>query len=415
MKYGCIARKLSHSFSKIIHEQICDYTYGLLELEPEAVGAFLNSRDFNAINVTIPYKQTVIPYLDEVSDIAKKIGAVNTIANRGGRLYGYNTDFYGLKALLLKNGVDPKGKKCAVLGTGGTSKTAVEVLNSLSADKILTVSRREGQGVITYDVLKQNHRDTQIIINTTPCGMYPDVADCPLDIDGFFALECVADAIYNPINSRLVTSAKERGINAFGGLYMLVSQAVFAIEHFIDTEIEQSVTDRVYRNILKQKQNTVLIGMPGCGKSTLGKMLSDSLGVTLYDSDAEIIKKAGKSIPEIFNECGEDGFRKIESEVIAELSKNTGCVIATGGGAVLKKDNVRALKQNGRIVFIDRPVDMIACDGTRPLSPDKERLLALYDKRYPVYCGACDIHLRSSGSENETFKQLLEYLNDGNY
>lgn len=415
MRYGCIARKLSHSFSKIIHEQICDYQYELLELEPDEVGEFLTKREFDAINVTIPYKQTVIPYLDEVSDIAKTVGAVNTIVNRGGKLYGYNTDFYGLKALLEKNGVDPKGKKCALLGTGGTSKTATEVLKFLGADKIVVVSRSEGEGVVTYDTFTKYHSDTQIIINTTPCGMYPDTDASPVDIDGFDNLECVADAIYNPLRSRLVISALERGINAFGGLYMLVSQAVYAIEHFIDTKIDKSVTDRVYKNIFKQKQNIVLIGMPGCGKTTLGKMLSDSIGVKFYDSDKLIEEFTSSSIPDIFEKSGEDGFRRIESEVIAELSKKTGCVISTGGGAVMKKENVRALRQNGLLVFIDRPIDMIECDSSRPLSPDRERLTALYKKRFPVYSSVCDIRLKSSGTEKETFGQLVEYLNDCNY
>ena len=414
MEYGCIGRKLGHSFSKMIHNSLCDYEYELKELEPEEVGAFMTSRDFKAINVTIPYKQTVIPYLDNVSDVAKSIGAVNTVVNRDGKLYGYNTDFSGMMALLEKNGIDPKDKKCAVLGTGGTSKTARAVLAGMGAGEILTISRSEGEGVITYDRFVSKHRDTEIIINTTPCGMYPNIGVAAVDISGFDKLTGVADAVYNPLRPELVMTAKEKNITATGGLYMLVAQAVFAAEKFIDAKIADSEIDRVYNEIYNGKQNIVLVGMPGCGKSTQGRLLAKKLGFEFYDSDTEIVKKAGKSIPEIFENEGEEAFRKLETDVIRELSMKTGCVIATGGGAVLKPRNVRYLKQNGKLLFIDRPIDDITHGEGRPLAPNRERLLELYRVRLQIYTGVSDIHAAVSGSINDVSDRLMEIIDESN-
>lgn len=415
MEYGCIGRKLGHSFSKIIHNALCDYEYELKELEPDEVGAFMTAHDFRAINVTIPYKETVIPYLDEVSEVARSIGAVNTIVNKDGKLYGYNTDFMGMQALLGKNGIDPRGKKCAVLGTGGTSKTARAVLAAMGAREVLVVSRSEGGGVITYDSFKACHRDTQLIINTTPCGMYPSIGVAAVDLDGFDSLCGVADAVYNPLRPELVMMAKEKGVPATGGLYMLVAQAVFAAEKFTDTEIPQSEIDRVYSDVLLSKQNLVLIGMPGCGKSTQGARLAEALGFEFYDSDDEIVKKAGMPIPEIFKTQGEPAFRELEAQVIRELSGKNSCVIATGGGAVLRERNVRYLKQNGRIMFIDRPIEQIHHGEGRPLAPNREKLLELYNTRMPIYSAVCDIRAAVDGTVEDNTVRLLEiYKNDSN-
>lgn len=411
MEYGCIGKKLGHSFSKIIHNELCDYNYELKELSPDELEGFFTQKNFKAINVTIPYKTDVIPYLDEISQVARDIGAVNTIVNKNGRLYGYNTDFYGMRALLKKAGVDPAGKKCAVLGTGGTSKTANALLKSMGAREILTVSRSEKQGVITYDTLKEKHSDTEVIINTTPCGMFPDIDSVAVDISYFTKLCGVIDAVYNPLRSKLISKAIENGINAEGGLYMLVAQAVFAAEHFIDTTFDKSEIDRVFNKLFLQKQNIVLIGMPGCGKSTLGKKIAGYYNLEFVDSDSEIVKVAGP-IPEIFAKSGEDAFRDIESQVIRELSLKTGCVIAMGGGVIKRDKNIGYLKQNGCVIFIDRPFDALQTGHGRPLSPDVEKLRALYTERMPIYNAVCDKKINADGTIEENVQRIInEYHN----
>lgn len=411
MEYGCIGKKLGHSFSKIIHNELCDYTYELCELEPSQLDSFFKEKNFKAINVTIPYKRDVIPYLDEISKVAGDIGAVNTIVNKNGKLFGYNTDFYGMGALIKKAGIDPRGKKCAVLGTGGTSKTANALLKSMGAGQILTVSRNEKDGVITYDTFKQKHSDTQIIINTTPCGMFPDIDSYAVDIDGFTKLEGVIDAVYNPLRSKLVSKALSKGIKAEGGLYMLAAQAVFAAEHFIDTKFDTKEIDRVYNKLFYQKQNIVLIGMPGCGKSTLGKYLAKHYNLEFCDSDNEIVKTHG-DIPTIFKTKGEDAFRDIESAVIREISLKTGQVIATGGGVIKRPENIDYLKQNGCIIFIDRPFDSLQTGHGRPLSPDVQKLKALYDERMPIYNAVCDIKVDADGTVEQNVQRIIDKYNE---
>lgn len=413
MEYGCIGRKLGHSFSKIIHNELCDYTYELKELEPEELKSFFTQKDFKAINVTIPYKTDVIPYLDEISQVARDIGAVNTIVNRGGRLFGYNTDFYGMRALIHRAGINPHGKKCAVLGTGGTSKTATALLKSMGAKQVLTVSRSEKDGVITYDAFKENHSDTEVIINTTPCGMFPDIDSVAIDLGGFTKLEGVIDAVYNPLRSKLISQALDQGLKAEGGLYMLVAQAVFAAEHFIDREFDKKEIDRVFNKLFLQKQNIVLIGMPGCGKSTLGKYLAEYYNMELIDSDNEIVKLAGP-IPEIFAKQGEDAFRDIESQVIRDLSTKNGLVIATGGGVIKREQNIKYLKQNGCVIFIDRPFDALQTGHGRPLSPDVDKLKALYDERMPIYNAVCDIKVNADGTVKENVQRIIEKYNESN-
>ncbi len=335
MEYGCIGERLSHSFSKIIHNKLADYTYELKEIPREALSDFMLKKDFKAINVTIPYKQDVIPFLDEISDTAKRIGAVNTIVNKNGRLCGFNTDFYGLKELINHNGIEIKNKKVLILGSGGTSKTANAVAEYLGAKEVLSVSRQGGERLITYREAYEKHTDAEVIINTTPCGMYPNIGDTPLEIDEFFKLEGIVDAVYNPLSSAIVTKAKEKGIKAVGGLYMLIAQGVFAAELFLDKKFPTSEIKRIYTEIKNEKQNIVLVGMPGCGKSTVGKVLAKQLNKAFADSDEEIVKKEGVSVPEIFSLKGEKGFRVVESQAIKELSARQGMVIATGGGAVL--------------------------------------------------------------------------------
>ena len=388
-KYGCIGKKLTHSFSKEIHARLADYKYELIELAEEEIQPFFEEKDFEAINVTIPYKQTVIPYLDEVSDIARRIGAVNTIVNRNGRLYGYNTDYYGMSALIDRVGADLRNKKVLILGTGGTSKTARVVADDMGAREILTVSRRKTEEYITYEEALAYHSDAEIIINTTPSGMYPDCESMPIDISGFDRLESVIDAVYNPLRTNLVLDALRRGIKAEGGLYMLVMQAVVAVEKFLDTKIEKDVADRAFVSVFAEKENIVLTGMPGSGKSTVGRSLAID-GYELIDTDAEVERRCGCTIKELIDTKGEKYFRDLETEVIRDVSAESGRIISTGGGAILREENVRCLRRNGRIFFLNAELSRLCATEDRPLSNTKEKLEGLYDERIDVYKATAD-------------------------
>ena len=389
-KYGCIGRKLTHSFSKEIHARLADYQYDLIELEEDGIGPFFEKKGFAAINVTIPYKQTVIPYLDEVSDVAQRIGAVNTIVNRGGRLYGYNTDYYGMKALIEKAGIGMDGKKVLILGTGGTSKTANVVATDMGAAEILTVSRRKSEGCIIYEEAVSQHADAQVIINTTPSGMYPGCEGKPIDVFAFDALEGVIDAVYNPLSTNLILDAKQKGAKAEGGLYMLVMQAVVAVEKFIGERIPKEKADAVFASVLASKENIVLTGMPGSGKSTVGKLLNVE-GFEFIDTDTEIEKRCGCAIKELIEMRGEQYFRDLESKVIRDVSSACCRIISTGGGAVLREENIRSLKRNGKIFFIDASLSRLRATSDRPLSDTDEKLAALYNQRLGIYQSTADV------------------------
>ncbi len=388
--YGCIGKKLTHSFSKEIHTLLADYDYELIELTEEEIPAFFASKDFQAINVTIPYKQTVIPYLDEVSDITRRIGAVNTVVQKNGKLYGYNTDYYGMKALIERVGVSLRDKKVLVLGTGGTSKTARVLAADLGASEVLTVSRRQTVDSITYGEAVTLHADAEVIINTTPAGMYPDCEARPMDITPFDRLEGVIDAVYNPLCTNLVLDAQSRGIHAEGGLYMLVMQAVVAVERFLDTTIEKETADQVFASVLASKENIVLTGMPGSGKSTVGKLLRVD-GYTFIDTDAEIEKRCGCTIKELIAAKGEVYFRDLETDVIRDVSAKNGRIIATGGGAILREENVRCLKRNGKLFFLDAPLSRLRATGDRPLSNTQDKLAKLYADRIGIYRATADV------------------------
>lgn len=413
MEYGCIGERLTHSFSKIIHSKIADYDYELKELAREELEPFMKAADFKAINVTIPYKQAVIPYLYEISDTAKKIGAVNTIVNKGGKLYGYNTDYEGMIALIKRQGADLTRKKVLVLGSGGTSKTAAAVAKSLGASEVYRVSRSGNDGAVTYGYAFSNHTDAGAIINTTPVGMYPNIGKTAIDLSLFPNLEYVTDAVYNPLSSALVTKAKEMGINATGGLYMLVAQAVFACEKFTGSSIPSRVTDSVYKAILHDKRNIVLIGMPGCGKTTIGKAVASDTGKEFIDTDDEIVNKTGMSIPEIFQKFGETKFREIESEVIKEVASRQSAVIATGGGAVLNPENVSLLKENGLTVFIDRPIYDLVTTDDRPLSSNRELLEKRYTERYGIYKSSAQAEIKAVKDLSANINAVKEvFLNE---
>ncbi len=415
MEYGLIGEKLGHSFSKIIHSKLAGYEYELKEISKDNLHEFMTTKNFKAINVTIPYKQDVIPYLDVISDTAREIGAVNTIINKSGKLYGDNTDYSGLIDLIEYNDIKIKDKKVLILGSGGTSKTARVVAKNLDAKSVLCVSRSGGEGLITYEDLYKKHTDAEVIINTTPCGMYPNMGESAVDICRFSKLEAVIDAIYNPINSHLLIQAKKKGIKAVDGLYMLVAQAVFATEKFSDKTFPKFIIAEIVGEILKEKQNIVLIGMPGCGKSTIGKELAKELGKEFVDSDEEIVKKAGCTITEIFAKKGESEFRKIESEIIKELSAKQGLVIATGGGAVLNSRNVDFLKANGIILFLDRNIEDIEATADRPLSSNRRDLEKRYNERYPIYLSAADYRINCTNEINENIKTIKEVLKSENF
>ena len=406
MEYGLIGEKLPHSFSKEIHEKLAGYDYQLKELTPAQLPGFLQKREFKGINVTIPYKQAVIPYLDEIDEKAKAIGAVNTIVNRDGKLYGYNTDYDGMVALIRHAGLSLEGKTVLILGTGGTSKTAMAVAKDLGAASVQRVSRSGKDGAITYE--EAQRLPVQILINTTPSGMYPNPDGQPMDLSRFGWLEGVLDAVYNPLRTRLVLQARDNRAHAQSGLYMLVAQAAVACEHFLGKPLPAGTLDTVYRQIHGQKQNIVLTGMPGSGKSTVGRILAQEMGREFVDTDTEIIRLAKKPIVDIFAQRGENGFRELEGQVIQQLSQRTGLVIATGGGAILRAENLRRLRQNGRIYFLDRPLEDIQPSDDRPLSRDREALEQRYAERYPRYVAAADTGIPVRGNADTVAQAIRE-------
>ena len=408
MQYGLIGEKLPHSFSPEIHALFADYDYRICELSPDELDAFMKKRDFLGINVTIPYKKAVIEYLDYISDEAKSIGAVNTVVNKDGRLYGYNTDFAGLKGLILHEGMDISGKKVLILGTGGTSLTARAVAESLGASEIFRASRHPEGEEISYEEAYGKHSDAEVIINTTPVGMFPNVDAVPLNIERFPALYCVVDAIYNPLRTRLVSDAKKRGIKACGGLYMLMYQGACAAELFSDIKVSDSDAEAAFRKILAKKENIVLTGMPSSGKTTVGALLSKKLSLPVYDSDALIKEKIGCEISDFFANHGETAFRDVEGEVIEALSQKTGCIISTGGGAILRAENVENLKRNGRIYFLDRPIEKLIFTPDRPLSSNAEALKKRFDERYGIYCDTADLRVDADGTPEECAEIIIK-------
>ena len=407
MEYGCIGEHLTHSFSREIHAKLQDYRYELKEIPMGALDDFMTARDFKAINVTIPYKQDVIPFLKEVEEKAAAIGAVNTIVNRGGDLYGYNTDFGGMADLICRTGMNIRGKKVLILGTGGTSKTAMAVAQYLGAASVQKVSRSEKPGVLTYEAVLENHLDAQVLINTTPRGMFSRESGMPIDPTLFPNLCGAIDAVYNPLRTQFVLKARSMGVPAAGGLYMLVRQAVLASEIFLSTKYPERVTEEVYRQIKLSKENIVLTGMPGSGKSTVGKLLAQEMNRPYLDTDTLIEEKTGMTPGDIISQRGEPAFRDIEAEVIREASAENGCILATGGGAILRPENITALRSNGRIFFLDRPVSQLIPTEDRPLSSTKEAIMKRYRERYPIYTATADTVIENS-STPETAAALVK-------
>lgn len=406
MEYGCIGKKLGHSFSAVIHAKLGDYDYRLCELTETELTEFMTKKDFKDINVTIPYKEAVIPFLDHIDESAEKIGAVNTIVNRNGVLTGYNTDFYGMTELLKRGKVELADKNVFILGTGGTSKTARAVARSLGAKKISIVSRNPQDGEISYDEMYNEANEVEAIINTTPVGMFPKPDASAVDPEKFPNLGGAADAVYNPLTTEFIGRARACGANAVNGLYMLVAQAAKAAELFFNDKTMTEKTDRVFSEIYKEKLNIVLIGMPGSGKTTIGKIVANTLGREFYDTDEVFVNENGV-IADYFKSNGEKAFRDKESEIIAELGAKNGLVIATGGGAVLREENVKHLKQNGLVIFLDRDVENIVPTSDRPLGSDREAIQKRYDERYPIYSSVGDITVDSNRDVNTVADDII--------
>lgn len=406
MQCGLLGRKLGHSYSPQIHNLLGDYSYVLFEKEPEELENFLKNGDFSGLNVTIPYKKEVIPYLSELSPTAQKMGCVNTVLRRSdGTLYGHNTDYFGFTSLVRHAGLSVAGKKVLVLGSGGASNTAVAALKDLGASPV--VISRSGEN--NYGNLHL-HRDAAAIVNATPVGMYPNTGVSPIDLALFPHLEGVLDVIYNPARTQLLLDAEKLGIPRENGLWMLVAQAKEAAEVFTGGKISDEVIEKIYRELSHQMKNIVLIGMPGCGKTTIGALLAEKLGRTLADADEKIISLAGKSIPDIFAQDGEPTFRDWETKALTELGKQSGLVIATGGGCVTQKRNYPLLHQNGYLVWLERDCSVLPTDG-RPLSQAND-LGKMYAVRKPLYEAFADIRVENAGTPEETAQKILDALEE---
>ncbi len=399
MKCGLLGRKLGHSYSPQIHSYLGDYPYALFEKEPEELEDFLRKGDFTGLNVTMPYKMAVIPFLDVLSEDAARLGAVNTIVRRDGKLWGHNTDYFGFLSLLKRSGLSPAGKKCLVLGRGGASKVAVAVLAEAGAD-VVVISR---SGSDNYGNL-QKHQDAAIIVNATPVGMYPDPGVSPVDLALFPRLEGVLDMVYNPARTRLLLDAQKRGLIALNGLWMLVAQAKAAAEWFLDAHISDDKIAEIHAILKNQMENIILIGMPGCGKSTVGRLLAERTGRQFVDADAEIVKAAKKSIQDIFAQDGEAAFRALETQVLAEFGRQSGLVIATGGGCVTREENYPLLHQNGTIYWLQRNLQKLPTEG-RPLSQGSN-LAQMYECRAPMYAAFADHIIDNNGSIDKTISQI---------
>ena len=403
MKFGLLGRKLGHSYSPMIFDLMGGYPYDLHEREPEGIGDLLKNGDFDGINVTIPYKKDVLAYLDEIDPLALRLGAVNTIVKRDGKLFGYNSDYYGFLSLLRRTGIEPRHKKVLVLGSGGASVTVRAVLEDLGANVVI-VSRT---GENNYNNLDR-HRDTALIVNTTPLGMYPHNGVSPLDVSRFPELEGVVDLIYNPARTQLLLDCERCGIPGWNGLWMLVAQAKKSAEWFMGKKLPDSIIPDIHHKLRDRMENIALVGMAGCGKSSIGRLLAKETGKQFVDADAEVEILAGKTIPEIFADDGEEEFRRLETEVLSTLGKRSGLIIATGGGCVTRERNYPLLHQNSRILWLKRCPAQLPTEG-RPLS-QKTSPAKLYEERRHLYKLFSDAAIDNDGTRGETLTQILNIL-----
>lgn len=406
MKCGLLGRKLGHSYSPQIHEKLGDYSYSLFEKEPEELEDFLKTGNFTGLNVTIPYKKDVIPFLDELSSRAQALGAVNTIVRRDGRLIGHNTDYFGFDTMLSSCGVEVCGKKVLVCGSGGASNTACGVLRAHGA-QVVVLSR---SGENNYHNLSR-HSDAALIVNTTPLGMYPNVESAAIeDLTQFPALEGVLDVVYNPARTRILLAAEKLGLPNVNGLKMLVAQAKESAEWFTGTAIDDAVIETIYRQLRRQMENIILVGMPGCGKSTIGEKLSQALNRPFVDADALLEETAGEPITQIIPRDGEKAFRALEGHILQELGKGSGKIIATGGGCVTVPENYERLHRNGTIFWLKRDLDLLPTEG-RPLS-QKGTLGEMYRHRAPLYESFGDFTIENSGGPEATVQKIIRLLEE---
>lgn len=402
--YGLLGGKLGHSWSPEIHSHFGSYEYRLFETPADQLETFLKSESFAGLNVTIPYKKAVIPYCSQLSPLAARIGSVNTITVCADGLHGYNTDYFGFCRMLAKAGISINGEHCVVLGAGGASATVCVALQDLGASQVTVVSHREN----TPERIAQLS-DAGILVNTTPVGMYPNNGQSPVDLTAFPQLHGVADLIFNPLKTQLLLQAEARGIPCAGGLVMLVAQAKQASERFQGHSIPDDQIAPVTAKIQSQCENILLIGMPGCGKSELGKRIASRLKKPFVDTDAEIERAAGKTIPQIFRQDGEEAFRTLETQILAEITKHSGQVIATGGGIIKRPENLPLLRQNGRVLFIERALTQLPHKG-RPLSSSDDAVAALYRERLPLYCAAADLRFENNRTIAEAVEGILQIL-----
>ena len=405
MKYGLIGEKLGHSYSCQVHRALGNPDYVLKEIAPDALGDFLRARDFAGLNVTIPYKQAVIPYVDALTDTAREVGAVNTLYfDASGALWGDNTDVYGFCTML--EGIDVRGKKALVLGSGGTSHTACYALRALGAGDCIVVSRR---GAVNYENVYSLHADAEVIVNATPVGMFPNNGARPIDIRRFPRLCAVADVIYNPARTALLQDADALGIPRAGGLSMLVAQAARSVERISGRALGEEAWRGALRQVAASLRGVALVGMPGCGKSTIAQAVAQELGRACVDLDAEIEREAGKSIPEIFAQDGEEAFRAAETRAARQFSREN-AVLATGGGCVLRAENAQALRANSLVVWLKRAIDQLPREG-RPLSVGN--LYEMEQKRAPYYLAASDVQIENQGSVEEVAAAVVAALREG--
>ena len=405
MNCGLLGEKLGHSYSPAIHSMLADYDYRLYEKSPGELEDFLLRGGWDGLNVTIPYKKAVMLYCAELSDTARRCGSVNTLLRLpGGAIRGENTDAYGFSYLLQSLGFDPAGKKCVIFGSGGAAATVRAVLAEKGAGEIVTVSRG---GEDNYENLAR-HADAAFVVNATPAGMFPHNGGAAASLAPFTRCEAVADLIYNPARTALLMEAERLGIPCSNGLGMLAAQAKRSAELFLGADIPDGEIARIEEKLSREMRNIVLIGMPGCGKSTVGKLLAEALGREFCESDALVEREAALSIPEIFRREGEAGFRKRETAALAELGKLSGAVIATGGGCVTREENYPLLHQNGVIVRLQRRLDRLPREG-RPLSLQSD-IGELHERRRPFYERFADLIISNDGTPAETVRAIMDKL-----